>query len=67
MKKTGNIPLFAIPMECSLSMLMMETYELVYARKPELERCQQIFQGYPELEVLKTGDIWVEYKSKPGA
>ncbi|KAF1998814.1 putative AMP-binding enzyme [Amniculicola lignicola CBS 123094] len=42
-------------------------HELVVVRKPELERWQQTFRLYPDLRVFRTGDLWLEHKTKPGA
>jgi acyl-coenzyme A synthetase/AMP-(fatty) acid ligase len=44
-----------------------DMYELVLRRKPELARWQQIFQLHPEMEESRTGDIWVQHQTKPGA
>ena len=40
-------------------------YELVFRRRPELARWQQIFQVHPNLNEFATKDLWVKHPSKP--
>lgn len=42
-----------------------ELYELVFHRKPELERWQQLFQMYPTRDQFPTQDLWTKHPSKP--
>lgn len=42
-----------------------ELYELVFHRKPELERWQQLFRVYPTLYQFPTKDLWTKHPSKP--
>lgn len=42
-----------------------ELYELVFVRKPELARWQQIFQVYPDLDRFSTKDLWTKHPTKP--
>jgi len=44
-----------------------DMYELVLRRKPELARWQQFFQIHAELDESRTGDVWVQHKTKAGA
>lgn len=43
-----------------------ELFELVFRRRPELARWQQLFHLYPDLEVFPTHDLWTKHPSKPG-
>lgn len=43
-----------------------ELYELVFVRKPEFARWQQIFQVYPNLHRFPTKDLWTKHPTKPG-
>lgn len=43
-----------------------ELYELVFQRKPELERWQQLFHVYPNLDRFPTKDLWAKHPSEPG-
>ena len=42
-----------------------ELYELVFVRKRELERWQQLFQIYPSLDRFPTKDLWTRHPSEP--
>lgn len=42
-----------------------QLYELVFHRKPELERWQQIFRVYPTLDRFPTKDLWTKHPSQP--
>lgn len=42
-----------------------ELFELVFRRKPELARWQQVFHLYPDLDVFHTKDLWAKHPSKP--
>ena len=42
-----------------------DLYELVFRRQPELERWQQLFKVYPDLEEFPTKDLWAKHPSKP--
>ncbi|MCJ1388063.1 hypothetical protein MMC18_000907 [Xylographa bjoerkii] len=42
-----------------------DLYELVFRRKPELERWQQLFQVYPDLDVFPTKDLWTKHPTRP--
>ncbi|KAF2125012.1 acetyl-CoA synthetase-like protein, partial [Dothidotthia symphoricarpi CBS 119687] len=44
-----------------------DLHELVWVRRPELEKWQPVFYIYPELEEFHSGDLWVESKTRPGA
>ena len=39
-------------------------YELVFHRKPELERWQQVFKVFPDLDTFPTRDLWAKHPSK---
>lgn len=39
-------------------------YELVFQRKPEIERWQQIFKVFPDLDRYPTRDLWEKHPSK---
>ncbi|KAF2734533.1 AMP-binding enzyme [Polyplosphaeria fusca] len=41
-------------------------HELVFVRRGELARWQQIFDMYPELDVFRTGDLFTEHPRKRG-
>ena len=41
-------------------------YELVFDRKPNLERWQQVFYLYPDLDVFHTKDLWTKHPDKEG-
>jgi hypothetical protein len=41
-----------------------DMYEAVFVRKPEVERWQQVFQVYPELEEFRTKDLFVKHPEK---
>lgn len=43
-----------------------ELFELVFRRKTELARWQQVFHLYPDLDVFPTKDLWAKHPSKPG-
>ena len=40
-------------------------YELVFHRRPELERWQQLFKVYPDLDHFPTKDLWTKHPTKP--
>lgn len=40
-------------------------YELVFVRKAELERWQQIFHVYPDLDRFPTKDLFRKHRSEP--
>lgn len=40
-------------------------YELVFHRRPELERWQQVFQVFPHLDQFPTKDLWARHPLKP--
>ncbi len=42
-------------------------YEAVFVRNPSVERWQQVFQIYPELQTFATGDLFQPIPSKPGS
>lgn len=42
-----------------------ELYELVFQRKAELERWQQLFHVYPNLDRVPTKDLWAKHPSEP--
>jgi len=39
-------------------------YELVFHRKPELERWQQLFKVYPNLDRYETSDLWTRHPQR---
>ena len=41
-----------------------ELYELVFYRRPELERWQQLFHVYPDLDRFATNDLFAKHPSK---
>jgi acyl-coenzyme A synthetase/AMP-(fatty) acid ligase len=41
-----------------------ELYELVFKRRPELARWQQLFQLYPELNEYPTKDLWTRHPTR---
>lgn len=40
-------------------------YELVFRRKPDLKRWQQLFHLYPMLDEYPTKDLWTKHPSRP--
>lgn len=42
-----------------------QLYELVFYRKPGLEKWQQIFHVYPTLDRFNTKDLWTKHPSQP--
>lgn len=40
-------------------------YEMVFVRRPELERWQQIFKVFPELDKYHTKDLFARHPTKP--
>jgi hypothetical protein len=42
-----------------------DLYELVFQRKPELKRWQQLFHVYPNLSRFPTKDLWTKHRSEP--
>lgn len=42
-----------------------ELYQLVFHRKPELERWQQLFRVHPTPDQFPTKDLWTKHPSKP--
>jgi len=41
-------------------------YEAVFVRRPDVERWQQVFQVYPELQSFPTHDLFTQHPSKSG-
>lgn len=41
-------------------------YEAVFVRNPDVERWQQVFQVYPELQTFPTHDLFTQHPSKLG-
>lgn len=42
-------------------------YEAVFVRSPDLQRWQQVFQVYPDLQTFPTNDLFTQHPSKPGS
>ncbi|KAI9870878.1 MAG: hypothetical protein M1830_003674 [Pleopsidium flavum] len=42
-----------------------ELYELVFRRKQECERWQQVFFVYPDVDYFPTKDLWAKHPTKP--
>ena len=40
-------------------------YELVFRRRPDLERWQQLFKVYPDIDEYPTKDLWAKHPSEP--
>ncbi|MCJ1465426.1 hypothetical protein MMC07_004044 [Pseudocyphellaria aurata] len=41
-------------------------YELIFRRRPEYERWQQIFHVYPDLDEFPTKDLWAKHPTREG-
>ena len=41
-----------------------QLFELVFYRRPDLERFQQIFRVYPHLNEYRSGDLWTQHPTR---